>query len=65
MENKMEYIVVTLPTGRKNAEEILNELAIAGWRVVCALTDYKLVLEKERKEPEWLSRRDGNHDKLD
>lgn len=47
----MEYIIVTFPENRKSAEEILNELAKVGWRVVCAMTNNKLVLEREVKQP--------------
>jgi hypothetical protein len=49
MEQKMEYMVLSLSTSVKEIEESINHFAMQGWIVICALTDYRLLLGRELK----------------
>lgn len=46
----MDYLVLVLPTTTKKAQELINEYANLGWRVICQIADYKLLLGREKKE---------------
>jgi hypothetical protein len=46
----MEYMILTLSTSKNVGERLINELAAQGWRVICPLADYRLILGREKIE---------------
>jgi len=46
---KMEYMVLSLGTGVRETQESINYFAQQGWIVICAISDYRLILGREVK----------------
>jgi hypothetical protein len=49
MEQKMEYMVLSLSTGIREIEESINHFARQGWIVICPLNNFRLLLGREVK----------------
>jgi hypothetical protein len=53
MEQKMEYMILSVHTANVVAtEESINHFAQQGWIVICALSDYRILMGRECKKYE-------------
>ena len=51
-EEKMEYKLLVLPTSVNSTDKLINEMAKEGWKILCALSEYKLILVRETDSTE-------------
>lgn len=43
----MEYMILDLPFSKTSIEELINEFAQQGWRIICSVAEYRLILGRE------------------